>query len=35
MIYICHDTFTVVKACISITAELSGDKPDLLYAYSE
>jgi len=35
MIYICYDTFTVVKASISTTAELPGDKPDLLYAYSK
>jgi hypothetical protein len=33
MIYICYDTFTVVKDSISITAELPGDIPDLLYAY--
>lgn len=27
--------FAVVKASISVTAELSGDKPDLLYVYSK
>jgi len=35
MIYICYDMFTAVKASVSITAELSSDKSDLLYAYSK
>ena len=35
MNYTCYDTFTVVDASNRITAEMSGEKPDFLYACSK